>query len=73
MANDQKWGSLEYSFETQLEFKFYDINPEQIELPLEYPTVNYVTNLNNNYGNFSVEYNQPTVTFTMGPYSYETK
>ena len=54
----------------QLEFKFYDIYPEQIELPLDYPQLNYWTVVNDNgFGNFTIKYEQPTVTFSLG-YDY---
>lgn len=55
--------------EEQLEFKFYDIYPEQIELPLEYPQLNWTVVDSNGFGNFTIEYKQPTVTFSTG-YDY---
>ena len=53
----------------QLEFKFYDIYPEQIELPLDYPQLNWSVVNDNGFGNFTIKYEQPTVTFSLG-YDY---
>ena len=55
----------------QLEFKFYDIYPEQIELPLDYPQLNWSVVDDNGFGNFTIKYEQPTVTFSLGSINYE--
>lgn len=59
--------------EEQLEFKFYDIEPEQIELPLTYPALSWTVKDDNGFGNFSIEYDVPTVTFSLGKYDYDEK
>lgn len=51
----------------QLEFKFYDIYPEQIEMfPLDYPQINWSVVDDNGFGNFTIKYDQQTVTYSLG-------
>ena len=51
----------------QLEFKFYDIYPEQIEMfPLDYPQLNWSVVDDNGFGNFTIKYDQQTVTYSLG-------
>lgn len=51
----------------QLEFKFYDIYPEQIEMfPLDYPQINWSVVDDNGFGNFTIKYDKQTVTYSLG-------
>ena len=61
------------SKEEQYEFKFYDITPEQIELPLNYPALSWRVKDDDGFGNFSIEYDVPTVTFSLGNYDEKSK
>jgi hypothetical protein len=54
-------------FNKQLEFKFYDINPEQIDLPLDLPAVSWSVTDDKGFGNFTISYDTPTVTYSLGP------
>jgi len=59
--------------EEQMEFKFYDIKPEQIELPLDYPALSWSVTDDKGFGNFSINYDVPTVTFSLGTYNEKSK
>ena len=51
----------------QLEFKFYDIYPEQIEMfPLDYPQLNWSVVDDNGFGNFTIKYVATGVTYSLG-------